>query len=116
MFHYAIKMNKSYQFVLIAFHQKAERDTFAKYAGFNAVDAKTVNKYISRSIIRKCNCYIRCGFDNGGNFRGKANSLYKPLNEQRIDRPEDGIIPNMPSARRRNIVDATTTMHYTIID
>lgn len=113
MFHYAIKFNNKGQFILIAFHYASERDTFAKYAGFQPISGQQVNKRIRRDIVRKCNCYIRTAFNqNGVRVGTKVTSLYKPLNQQRIDRPEDSPIPCAPKAKRKNIVNATTAHQY----
>ena len=115
MCYFAILVGKNRRYMLVKFNVEAERKTFIKYnKNFREIKNDQVRKYIDPKVFHLCNGRQRVVFDNNGICIGKINSLYKGVLAQPIDRPEDSIIPNMPNAKRRNVVDGTTSHHYTI--
>lgn len=112
--HYAIKFTGKRQYMIIGFHSQGERDTFIKYvhSGFQAIKPKQIDKYLGHDVMRLCNCYIKTVFDHNGKRIAKVGSLYKPLAEQKIDRPEDSVTLVLPKTKSKTVVDGTTAHNY----
>lgn len=90
--------NASGRFLLVAFEDMGERNTFTDNTAFEKLPAAKAHK-TKKSVISACRNNPLVVFDQDAKPVTRITSLYKPLSQQRTDRPEDGMIPCMPTMR-----------------
>lgn len=116
MFHYAILRHPHYktngQFLIVGFQYLNERDTFIKHTEFEVLPAKERNALKRNSLVRLCAENDRIVFNQDKQPVARIDSLYKCISKQRISRPEDSVIPNLPKERRWKVINKTNALRY----
>lgn len=87
--------NKADRFLLVAFQDINERDTFVNHTAFETMPAARLSK-LKKDAVHACRNNPTVVFDQNANPVIRITSLYKSLWQQRTDRPEDGYIPEKP--------------------
>ena len=103
--YFAILKHNNRQYFVVGFHDTNERDTFIKNAGFEKLPCDKIYRLNNKEVIRKCRANERVVFDQNGMLVTRINSLYKPLHQQNIYRPEDSISHFTRKAFSKSVVN-----------
>ena len=98
--YYAIALTGNRNYMLAAFNVEPERDTVVKYSnGFMPINTKQVKKYIDPEVLLLCKKKKNVVYNQDGICCGKFESLYKPLHQQPIYKPEKYAYITAPELR-----------------
>lgn len=111
--YYAIALTGNKNYMLAAFNVEPERDTVVKYSnGFMPINTKQVKKYIDPEVLLLCKRKRNVVYNQDGVCCGKFESLYKPLHEQKLYRPESDVVLLTPNARSKAVINKTSAHMY----
>jgi len=95
------------KFLLVAFQYMSERDTFVSKTAFEKLPGQKI-KCMKKDVVASCRKNERVVYDQDCKPVTRITSLYKPLCQQKADKPEDSISYITKQPKSTSVVDGIT--------